>query len=273
MDVEEIPGPAPTPGADLDIDKMPGHWLLARLGKRVLRPGGVEATRALLSRLKVTARDDVVELAPGLGSSARMILEYAPARYVGVERDEAAANFTRRHLADRDRVSVAVGSAADTGLAGDSASVVLGEAMLTMNTPTQKARIVAEAFRVLKPGGRYGIHELCLAPDDLDEGLATEITQALQAAIRVGARPLRAAEWAETLSAAGFEVGAASFSPMHLLKPPRVIQDEGLWGALTVAKNLIANPQARRRVLGMRRVFNRYQQHLSAITLVARKPE
>lgn len=166
-----------------------------------------------------------------------------------------------------------MGSAADTGLAGDSASVVLGEAMLTMNTPAQKERIVAEAFRVLKPGGRYGIHELCLAPDDLDEGLATEITQALQAAIRVGARPLRAAEWAETLSAAGFEVGAASFSPMHLLKPPRVIRDEGLWGALTVAKNLIANPPARRRVLGMRRVFNRYQQHLSAITLVARKPE
>jgi len=29
------------PGSDLDVAKMPGHWLLARLGKRVLRPGGL----------------------------------------------------------------------------------------------------------------------------------------------------------------------------------------------------------------------------------------
>ena len=28
------------PGSELDVAKMPGHWLLARLGKRVLRPGG-----------------------------------------------------------------------------------------------------------------------------------------------------------------------------------------------------------------------------------------
>ena len=25
------------PGSELDVRKMPGHWLLARLGKRVLR--------------------------------------------------------------------------------------------------------------------------------------------------------------------------------------------------------------------------------------------
>jgi hypothetical protein len=26
------------PGSDLDVTKMSGHWLLARFGKRVLRP-------------------------------------------------------------------------------------------------------------------------------------------------------------------------------------------------------------------------------------------
>ena len=31
-------------------EKMPGHWLLARLGKRVLRPGGLELTQRLLER-------------------------------------------------------------------------------------------------------------------------------------------------------------------------------------------------------------------------------
>jgi hypothetical protein len=27
---------------------MPGHWLLARLGKQVLRPGGIELTQRVL---------------------------------------------------------------------------------------------------------------------------------------------------------------------------------------------------------------------------------
>lgn len=29
-------------------DKMQGHWVLARAGKRVLRPGGLELTRQML---------------------------------------------------------------------------------------------------------------------------------------------------------------------------------------------------------------------------------
>ena len=35
------------PGEGLQTAKMPGHWVLARLGKRVLRPGGM--SRSYLS--------------------------------------------------------------------------------------------------------------------------------------------------------------------------------------------------------------------------------
>ena len=38
------------PGEGLKTEKMPGHWVLARLGKRVLRPGGMELTRLMLKR-------------------------------------------------------------------------------------------------------------------------------------------------------------------------------------------------------------------------------
>src|SRR5690606_4633747 len=62
------------PGDGLEARRMPGHWLLARLGKRVLRPGGIELTRTLIEALDVGPRDDVVEFAPGLGITARMAL-------------------------------------------------------------------------------------------------------------------------------------------------------------------------------------------------------
>jgi len=49
------------PGSDLDgWQNAGGHWL-ARLGKRVLRPGGLRLTRALLDELAQGASGEVVE--------------------------------------------------------------------------------------------------------------------------------------------------------------------------------------------------------------------
>jgi len=71
--------------------KTPGHWLLARLGKRVLRPGGAELTRRMVADLAVTSEDDVVEFAPGLGHTAELVLRSDPHSYTGVEADNKAA--------------------------------------------------------------------------------------------------------------------------------------------------------------------------------------
>ena len=82
----------------LDTTKMPGHWLLARLGKRVLRPGGRELTQQMLNGLCIKSSDEVVEFAPGLGFTTQLTLKQKPASYTAVERDEAAADVVRRLL-------------------------------------------------------------------------------------------------------------------------------------------------------------------------------
>lgn len=258
------------PGAHLDPSRMPGHWLLARMGKRVLRPGGLELTRAMLDELAITEADDVVELAPGLGATTRLVLERGPATYVGVERDPAAARATSRLLrAGRDECRE--GTASKTGLGDGAASVVFGEAMLTMHTVDQKAAIVQEAHRVLRDGGRYGIHELALAPEALPDARKAEIEAALSDSIHVGARPLTTGEWRATLEAAGFEITATRTAPMHLLEPARLVADEGLLGALRIAVNVLRAPAARARVRAMREVFRRYEANMCAVALVARK--
>jgi SAM-dependent methyltransferase len=253
------------------IEKMPGHWLLARLGKRVLRPGGRELTEKLLGLLDIGPRDDVVEFAPGLGYTARLTLARGPASYTAVERDRDAAARVSRLLHGRDQQCV-FGSAEVTGLAERSASVVYGEAMLSMQLPAAKERIVAEAARLLRAGGRYGIHELCLRPDDVSQGVREAIAQELSDEIHVGVRPLTVAEWRELLSGAGFRIDTVELAPMHLLEPRRVIRDEGVLRALRFAFNVATHSAARRRVLKMRRVFRNYQGHLSAVAIVAVKP-
>ena len=260
------------PGGDLDLAKMPGHWLLARMGKRVLRPGGLELTQHMLDALDIGPRDKVVELAPGLGTTARIALEKAPASYVAIERDKAASESVRSLLSGPEQ-RCQTGTADQTGLEPAWATVVYGEAMLTMQTAAQKQAIVREAFRVLAPGGRYGIHELALLPDDVNEETKKQVLSELSAAIHVGARPLTPSEWSTMLASEGFEVRSVKTAPMHLLEPTRLVRDEGVLGALRIVANVLRTPTARRRVIAMRRVFQKHAKALSAITLLARKPE
>ena len=267
----DINNPKGIPGEKFDTTKMPGHWLLARLGKRVLRPGGRELTRQMLDGLDIQSTDDVVEFAPGLGFTAQLTLNQKPASYTAVERDETAASVVRRYLTDNNQTCL-IGQAEETGLPDAIATVVYGEAMLTMQTPGKKQQIVQEAFRLMKPTGRYGIHELCLVPDDLDENTKQEIQKALTDAIHVGARPLTVPEWQTLLGAEGFIVHTQATAPMHLLEPKRLIQDEGLSGALRFVGNVLRDSEARHRVKTMRKVFQTYKKHLAAIMLVGVKP-
>lgn len=259
------------PAEGLSPEKMPGHWVLARMGKRVLRPGGRELTNRMLAGLRITPADQVVEFAPGLGHTARVVLAAQPASYTAVERDEQAATQVRQWLTG-DQQCCLVGRAEASGLPDASANVVYGEAMLTMHGDTQKAAIVAEAFRLLRPGGRYGMHELAIVPDDAPQDVHTEVNKALSSAIRVGARPLTIGAWRALLEAAGFEVTATKAAPMHLLEPRRLIQDEGLGRTLLFIARVLTTPAVRRRVRGMRRTFRTHADHLRAVALVARKP-
>jgi SAM-dependent methyltransferase len=213
----------------------------------------------------------VVEFAPGLGFTAGLVLQRRPRSYTGLERDETAAAEARRVLDGPSR-RIIVGDVRHSGLEPKCASVVYGEAMLTMQADSQKIQIVREAARLLKSGGRYGIHELCLKPDDLAEDLKQEVQRELARAIRVNARPLTVEEWEALLAQAGLRVETAFTNPMHLLRPARMVADEGPLRALRIAFNLLRTPVARRRVLEMRAVLNRYSDHLGAVALVAVKP-
>jgi hypothetical protein len=58
---------------------------------------------------------------------------------------------------------------------------------------------------------------------------------------------------------------------MDLLRPARVIEDEGWIGGIRIARNVICNPIARRRILGIARTLERHRSELNAIAIVAEK--
>ena len=247
--------------------RLQGHWLLAKLGKRVLRPGGRALTARLLAAARPAPADRIVELGPGLGHTARLLLGAHPAEYVGVDPNPQGQQALARVLAGHPSARMVEADAADTGLPDGSADLIIGEAMLTMQSQEGKQAIVAESARVLAPGGRYAIHELVVTGDQ-----AGEVSRQISRTIKVGARPLPQADWRELLDQEGLHVEWVGEAPMRLLEPSRIVADEGLGGAARFAWNLLRNAPARKRVLAMRRAFREHRDHLGAIALVARKP-
>ena len=229
------------PGTDRPAEKAAGHWLLAQLGKKVLRPGGRET------------------------------IKRQPKTYTGVDLDPKAAEIVRGRIGDNPNYTVVNAGAQETGLPDASYDVVVGEAMLTMQTDKHKLEIMQEAARILRTGGYYAIHELSLTPDYLRPEVQEEIQKDLARSIRVNARPLTVAEWTRIAEEAGFEVLDVYQTEMALLEPKRMIADEGIGGVAKIMFNLARKPQIRERVLGMRSVFRRHADHMGAIGLILRK--
>ena len=252
------------------VDKSPGHWLLAKMGKKVLRPGGKELTIKLIRNLDINKNDNLVEFAPGLGFTASLALQRNPRTYTGIELNEDAAKTLRKTI-NGNNCKIVIGNAANSTLGTNSADKVYGEAMLTMQADHRKSEIISEAHRILKSGGLYGIHELGLKPNDIGEETKANIQRELAQAIKVNARPLTSEEWGNLLEKEGFKIKKVETNPMHLLEPSRIIDDEGLFRTLKIIFNIVSNPSARRRVLTMKKTFKKYRQHLNAIAIVAEK--
>ncbi|MEM9833814.1 MAG: class I SAM-dependent methyltransferase [Bacteroidota bacterium] len=252
------------------INREQGHWILAKMGKKVLRPGGKELTMKLIHNLNITPDDDIVEFAPGLGFTASLALENQPKSYIGIELNEEAAAILSKTIYGENR-KIIIGNAADSSLEDEVADIVYGEAMLTMQADHRKSAIIREAHRVLKSGGRYGIHELGLSPDDLGDATKATIQRELAQVIKVNARPLTVPEWSSLLEQEGFRIVKTATNPMHLLEPQRMVDDEGLLRTFKIAFNVITHPKERQRILAMRKTFRKYQSHLNAMAIVAEK--
>jgi SAM-dependent methyltransferase len=97
--------------------------------------------------------DNVLEIGPGYGANIRVLIDNAP-RYTAVEIDRAMAG--RLQAAYGDRARIIHGDGTDTGLpAGEFSSVVCFTMLHHIPTPALQDQMLAEVFRVLRPGGVF----------------------------------------------------------------------------------------------------------------------
>lgn len=252
--------------------RLQGHWLLAKMGKRVLRPGGLELSKLLIKALNPQASDRIIEFGPGVGSTAQVLLQCNPRSYIGIDPFEEGNTKVKKVISPYAQARLVKADAKNTGLPTGQADLIIGEAMLTMQSETDKLQVIKEAYRLLAPGGRYGIHELGFV-EDLTSAEEKTITKALSRSIKVGARPLKLTQWQLLLEQIGFQVEETATNKMLLLEPKRIFADEGFIPALRFFANVVRNPPARKRIIAMRKLFRQHAAALNAVALVAVKPK
>ncbi|PCK08189.1 MAG: hypothetical protein COA42_10295 [Alteromonadaceae bacterium] len=125
-------------------------------------PGGAASTRALASACLINRRSLVLDIAAASGNSAQLLAQEYGARVIA--QDISFLNLqkgqSRQVGSQNQRVHHLNGDAHTLPLADNSVDVVLCECALCTFDDGSKA--LAEAFRVLKPGGFIGLSDLFL---------------------------------------------------------------------------------------------------------------
>ncbi|MDQ4117189.1 MAG: methyltransferase domain-containing protein [Actinomycetota bacterium] len=167
--------------------------------------------------------DTVLDLGSGAGLdvllSARRV---GPDGYVyGIDASREMIDLARAHAAEAGagNVEFRLGYLEDIPLPDAAVDVVISNCVFTLST--DKPRALAEAARVLRPGGRFGITDVLADP-----GLDPARRAAAEHAVGCPVGALTAQEYRVQLLAAGFS--AATITPSHALT-------DGLYSAIVRA--------------------------------------
>ena len=214
----------------MNASEKAGHTFLASLGKTRLRPGGIEATEWLFKQAGFSADNKVLEVACNMGTTSIELAQRFHCTVYAIDMDKGALAKARQNIVREGvdhRVIVMEANAGRLPFADETFDVVINEAMLTMYADKAKEKLVAEYFRVLKPGGRLLTHDIMYTHDTLGE----DARRQLQGVVKSNVSPLSAAAWRTLFQRSGFDAVSIHHGPMSLMSPRGLMKDEGFTGA------------------------------------------
>ncbi|AAX72453.1 TPA: methyltransferase domain-containing protein [Streptococcus pyogenes] len=246
------------------VTKEVGHDFLARLGKKRLRPGGVEATNWLIEQGQFSQDCHVLEVACNRCTTAIELAKTFGCQIDAVDLNpkvvkEAQERVTVEGLTRHITVSQA--NALSLPFPDNHFDIVINEAMLTMLNAKAKEKALNEYWRVLKPGGRLLTHDVAY-----EDPKTRQVLDELRQTIHVNVAPLSLTGWQALYQEHGFSQVTYHHGKMSLMTPRGMIKDEGLMNTLNIMRRGLKK-ENRQQFLKMRRFFTRTGKNLCYIAV------
>ena len=205
------------------------------MGKKKLRPGGIEATDWLTEKGEFSKQTKVLEVACNMCTTSIELAKKFDCNIVGIDLDtkaleKAKINIRKANL--ENRIEVIQGNALKLPFADNTFDIVINEAMLTMLSPKAKKKAISEYYRVLKPGGKLLTHDVAYLNPQLEQ-----IILELRKTININVSPLSVADWESVFKQSGFSSVESTNGEMTLMSLKGMIKDEGLLNTLNIIKN------------------------------------
>ncbi len=213
------------------------------LGLEILHPGGTDVTRELARLAGITPGTTVLEVAAGTGETARLLSTEFGARVTAVDVSPLMIARERRKLLPlQPAVRIVLADAHRLPFRAGSFDVAISECAVCH---FDKLLSLTEMARVVRPGGRVGIHDLAWkegTPEALKRRLADIEREA----------PETIPGWAGTLERAGLvEVRVLDRSQLMAAWTRNARRTLGLLGYLKIVVSVLT----RWGLAGLRTVF------------------
>lgn len=244
-----------------------GHIFLKRMGKNVLRPGGIEGTKFLFNNYDMTKKQKFLEAACNKGVNLmKLCMKYPHIDFYGVDIDksaieEAEENFSKKGI---NNCRFFHSSASNLSFEDESIDVILTEAMFTMVSYDNKVKILKEYYRILKRGGILLTHDIIFKK--VDKMIKKDMSEVVNANLF----PEEINSFKSKFKDSGFCFKGEKVGELTVLSFKGLIKDEGFFNALKVVKNGLKS-ENRNRFLNMMKVFSKHKNNLKYIALIHEK--
>lgn len=243
------------------------YLLFSLLGKKVIHPGGTNATEQLLAAAELRPDHLVLDIGCGVATTGVEISRRFGSRVIAADlsidmRDRATDNV--RRSGQTGRVSVQAADICALPFPDSSFDRVIAEAVTMF---VDRDRAIAELVRVCRPRG------LVLATEFQWRRPPTpEARHAFLGEVCPGMLFDTVEDWLERYGRAGLTDLSSTTGPFEMMTPAGFLSDEGLANSVRVMARAMTNPVARRRMIWLMPRISRAVPFLGYVLIRGRKP-
>lgn len=201
--------------------ELPLPEFLASLGKTELKPGGTYATGALIKQLDLSSGEHVMVVGPAAGSTALFVSMTTQTTTEGLVKDESE-KATEGNPGLKRRSTARIGKTDELPFEDARFDAAMLEATISYQTPAEQTATLAEVARVLKPGGRIGLHELVWRQPP-----TPQVEERLRDVWQGYVNPYIVRGWWDLLEAAGFKDISNELAVVSYFTRKGMAADEG----------------------------------------------